>query len=56
MHFPPYLWKPAATGLGELAWGPSVCYLRLYFIKLAYQPLFTPVEKDLWTKEVELCV
>ena len=26
------------------------------FLELAYEQLFTPVEKDLWTKEGELCV
>lgn len=52
MHFPSYLGKTLfrKTGQGALGWKSG-----LDFVRFVYQQLFTPVEKDLWTKEVELC-
>lgn len=56
MHFPSYLWKTAAVcRSSELAVGFQFA-VWADFLELAYQQLFTPVEKDLWTKQVELGV
>lgn len=53
MRFPSYLWKTAAVGL--VLWPMGLKFpVRVDFLEPAYQHLFTPIEKDLWTKEVEL--
>ena len=54
--FPFLSGEDTAVGLGKLASGALDVTSGLDFVKLVYQQLFTPVEKDLWTKEVELCV
>lgn len=48
MRFPSSPWKPGLWAVDLLS--------GLEFANLPYQQLFTPVEKDLWTMEVELCV
>lgn len=52
MCFHSYLGKTAAVGL--VLWPMGLKFpVWVHFLEPAYQHFFTPIEKDLWTKEVE---